>query len=131
MIDKLPAVIKVLWYGHRLRHARAWSDIATAVAALTPAFMLLLSWAQSKGWLFVGMSEQEVSEMANSIALVVMPILAYLFQATNKDAGFRSGEPQLPPLSAPTDERPLDYSTGGVLDGIWFGNKHRLHEDDE
>lgn len=128
--DQLPQVIRALWQGYKLKHARTWGEWSAAAAAFTPAALLLVSWAQSNGWLPEGVTKEDVSELANVVSVVVMFALAYFMQATNKDAGFQGREADVPPVLPPA-EAIEDNPEGGAIDPVWRSKKYRLHEDDE
>lgn len=118
MIDKLPAIIKALFYGRKLQQSAAWKDIAAAASAFSPIVLWAIPWLQSKGYLPADMTHEEAQALAMQIATAVLMAAAYFFKATSDTVGFGNRESSSvpPPIADPDAGAPVDYHRDdGVL----------------
>ncbi len=106
MIEKLPLVLRALWYGQKLKRSAAWKDVAAAASACAPLLLWAMPWLQARGYLPADMTPEEAQALALQIATAALLGAAYFFRATSDRVGFGNREATKPP--PPLDEDPPD-----------------------
>lgn len=121
MIERLPLIVRALWYGQKLRRSADIKDWAASAAVFAPVLLWAFPWLQARGYLPLDLTVEEAQSLAMQLATALLVAAGYFFRATSDQVGFGSREAKepLPPpeaSGAPAGEPPVDYErAGGVL----------------